>query len=130
MEFTLTHPDSGLKSIVVLFDGVPYEANSDHPWWDEIVDLVLEDDPRVLDLFPIRPVQQPSTLIEGEPAEDIDPVAQALFAYLIPRGLNPALADPEEYSPEELAQVRSIFDRAGFGTCEDSDCLFCYGPRS
>jgi hypothetical protein len=66
MEFTLTHPDVGTKTILVLFDGVPYEADSNHPWWDEIVDLVLDDDPRVLDLFPIRSVQQPSVLIEDE----------------------------------------------------------------
>jgi hypothetical protein len=56
MEFALTHPDTGIKEILVLFDGVPYEANSDHPWWDEIIRLCLADDERVLDLFPIRPV--------------------------------------------------------------------------
>ena len=67
MEFTLTHPDSGIKDILVIFDGVPYEANSDHPWWDEIIRLCLEDDPRVLDLFPIRPVQKPSEEIPYEP---------------------------------------------------------------
>ena len=68
MEFTLTHPDSGIKDILVIFDGVPYEANSDHPWWDEIIRLCLADDPRVLDLFPIRPVQQPSEEIPFEEA--------------------------------------------------------------
>lgn len=66
MEFTLTHPDSGIKDILVIFDGVPYEANSDHPWWDEIIRLCLADDPRVLDLFPIRPVQQPSEEVPYE----------------------------------------------------------------
>lgn len=113
MEFTLTHPDSGLASIVVLFDGVPYEANSNHPWWEEIVDLVLEDDPRVLDLFPIRSIQQPSTLIDEEP---------------IPND-NAAIADVTEYTSEALARVRAIFDRAGYGICEDPDCPLCYGPR-
>lgn len=72
MEFVLTHPDTGIKEILVIFDGVPYEANSDHPWWDEIVRLCLADDARVLDLFPIRPVQQPSEEVpfEGEPEEE------------------------------------------------------------
>lgn len=71
MEFVLTHPDSGLKQILVLFDGVPYEADSDHPWWDEIVRLCLADDARVLDLFPIRSVQQASEEVpfEGEPEQ-------------------------------------------------------------
>ena len=70
MEFALTHPDSGLKEILVIFDGVPYEANSDHPWWDEIIRLCLADDERVLDLFPIRPVQTASREI---PIEEADP---------------------------------------------------------
>src|ERR1700677_51940 len=77
MEYTLTHLNVGTATLLVLFDGVPYEADSNHPWWDEIVDLVLEDDPRVLDLFPIRPVQQPSNLIENE---DFDHSASFLDA--------------------------------------------------
>lgn len=60
MEFTLTHPDSGIKDILVIFDGVPYEADSNHSWWDEIVYGCWNDDPRVLDLFPIRLIQRPS----------------------------------------------------------------------
>ena len=68
MEFALTHPDTGIKEILVIFDGVPYEANSDHPWWDEIIRLCLADDERVLDLFPIRPVQKPSEEIPIEEA--------------------------------------------------------------
>ncbi len=66
MEFTLTHPDSGIKDILVIFDGVPYEANSYHPWWDEIIRLCLADDPRVLDLFPLRPVQKSSEEVPFE----------------------------------------------------------------
>jgi hypothetical protein len=69
MEFVLTHPDLGLKQILVIFDGVPYEADSDHPWWDEIMRLCLADDPRVLDLFPIRPVQKPSKEVPYEAPE-------------------------------------------------------------
>lgn len=72
MEFVLTHPALGLKEILVIFDGVPYEADSDHPWWNEIIRLCLEDDPRVLDLFPVRVVQQPSA--------EIDPALVALQA--------------------------------------------------
>ena len=60
MEFVLTHPDLGVKQILVIFDGVPYEADSTHRWWNEIVQLCIADDPRVLDLFPDRSVQQPS----------------------------------------------------------------------
>jgi hypothetical protein len=66
MEFTLTNPDTGIKDILVIFDGVPYEADSNHPWWDEIVRLCVADDPRVLDLFPIRSVQRPSEEIAFE----------------------------------------------------------------
>lgn len=69
MEFILTHPDIGIKEILVIFEGVPYEANSDHPWWDEIIRLCLADDPRVLDLFPIRPVQTASKEIPVEEAD-------------------------------------------------------------
>ena len=65
MEFVINHPDEGLATILVLFDGVPYEADSEHLWWAEIIELAFEDDPRVLDLFPIRPVQRPS--------EELDP---------------------------------------------------------
>lgn len=64
MEFVLNHPDEGTKNIVILFEGVPYEADSNHPWWDEIVYGAFDDDPRVLDLIPIRSVQQPSQEIE------------------------------------------------------------------
>ncbi len=84
MEFTLTHPDTGLKQILVIFDGVPYEADSEHPWWDEIVRLCLADDSRVLDLFPIRPIQQPSEEIpwraQDHESGDIDPALVALRA--------------------------------------------------
>lgn len=51
MEFLLTHPDEGIKNIIILFDGVPYETDSTHPRWDEIIDLVLEDDAKVIDLL-------------------------------------------------------------------------------
>lgn len=86
MEFVLTHPDTGTKGILVIFDGVPYEANSDHPWWDEIVRLCLADDERVLDLFPIRPVQKPSQEIawraQDHEAGETDPALAALRAEL------------------------------------------------
>jgi hypothetical protein len=58
MEFTLTHPDSGQANILVLFDGVPYEADSNHPWWDEILALTFKDDPRVIDLFSLASVER------------------------------------------------------------------------
>lgn len=74
MEFVLTHPDSGLKQILVIFDGVPYEADSTHLWWDEIVQLCLKDDERVLDLFPPRTVQTASVEI---PIEEADPPVEA-----------------------------------------------------
>jgi hypothetical protein len=126
MEFVLTHPDEGLKNITVLFDGVPYVADSDHPWWDEIIDFVLDDDPRVLDLFPIRSVQQPST--EAEPDEEA--VFTALNDFFEERGIDPFTRAPEDYSNEELGSLRTLFDRLGAGACPDPDCLFCYGPRS
>jgi hypothetical protein len=124
MEFVLTHPDTGIKSILVLFDGVPYEADSDHPWWDEIVDLVLDDDPRVLDLFPIRPVQQPSTEVEVGPEPDEETAAKALLEAFGDRDL-----DEGELTEDDLKTIRTIFDEAGFGTCDDPDCTYCYGDR-
>jgi hypothetical protein len=55
MEFVLTHPDVGLETISILKpDGVPVEADSNHPWWNEIVDFVLRDDERALALFPLK----------------------------------------------------------------------------
>ena len=54
MEFLLTHPDTGLKTITILKpDGVPYEADSNHPWWEEIVTGAFNDDERIFDLFSI-----------------------------------------------------------------------------
>ena len=73
MEFVLTHPDTGLKQILVIFDGVPYEADSDHRWWNEIVQLCIADDPRVLDLFPPCLVQEPSVEVPFEPEEEETP---------------------------------------------------------
>lgn len=128
MEFVLNHPDEGLKNIVVLFDGVPYEANSDHPWWDEIIDLVLDDDPRVLDLFPIRSVQQPS--LEEARRPDAQATAAALDAFFEERGIDPLTMSPEDYSDEELPSLRALFDSLGAGVCPDPDCLFCHGPRA
>lgn len=124
MEFVLTHPDTGTKSILVLFDGVPYEADSDHPWWDEIVDLVLEDDPRVLDLFPIRPVQQPSAEVEVGLEPDEATAATALLEAFGDRDL-----DEGELTEDDLKTIRTIFDEAGFGTCDDPYCTYCYGDR-
>jgi len=71
MEFTLTHPDIGKASVLLVFDGVPYEADSDHPWWNEIIDLLLKDDDRVVDLFPIRPFQRPSAYFEDPTLEPL-----------------------------------------------------------
>jgi hypothetical protein len=122
MEFVLAHPDIGPKSILILFDGVPYEADSNHPWWEEIVDLALEDDPRVLDLFPIRPVQQPSALVAPAPNE------RAALALLVAFGDRDL--DEAELSNEDLNLIRTIFDQAGFGTCNDPDCKYCYGDRA
>lgn len=124
MEFVLTHPNTGTKSILVLFDGVPYEADSDHPWWDEIVDLVLEDDPRVLDLFPIRPVQQPSAKVEVGLEPDEASAARALLEAFGDRDL-----DEGELTEDDLKTIRTIFDEAGFGTCDDPHCTYCYGDR-
>lgn len=124
MEFVLTHPDTGTKNILVLFDGVPYEADSDHPWWDEIVDLVLEDDPRVLDLFPIRPVQQPSTEVEASAGPDEEKAAKALA-----EAFGDHLPHETELTEDDLATIRTIFDEAGFATCDDPDCNYCYGDR-
>ena len=73
MEFRLDHPDTGLKTILVIFDGVPYEADSDHPWWNEIIDLCLRDDPRVVDLFPKRTYQKPSEYFD---AADVIPASR------------------------------------------------------
>jgi hypothetical protein len=157
MEFTLTHPDIGIKNILVLFDGVPYEADSNHPWWDEIVDLVLDDDPRVLDLFPIRSVQQPTNLIHdpsfsyfdgatggalwiSEPHQSASPASleeDALREYeRIAVGFDPAFfggQDPDEEDlpdPEDLAGWRSFLDRQGTPTCSDPNCALCVGPRA
>lgn len=116
MEFILTHPDAGTKTITVLFDGVPYETDSTNQWWEEIVDLVLEDDSRVLDLFPIRPVQQPSVLIEEEP--DDEPI----FSPSVEEDITPEAA--------ELAVRRYVFDVLGFPRCGESHCVYCYGPRA
>jgi hypothetical protein len=101
MEFTLTHPDIGTKNILVLFDGVPYEADSNHPWWHEIVDLVLDDGPRVLDLFPMR-FGGPGNLIHDDgfiTGETPEPVWSR---------------DPEP---------SLVYD----DTCNDPGCFECYG---
>jgi hypothetical protein len=120
MEFTLTHPDIGTKSILVLFDGVPYEADSNHPWWEEIVDLVLDDDPRVLDLFPIRPVQQPSVNIDDDPYFDEATTGAAWISE----------SWHEPPSLDDMPGLRSYFDRKGIPECDDPSCPFCVGPRA
>lgn len=100
MEFVLTHPDSGLKQILVIFDGVPYEADSTHLWWDEIVQLCLKDDERVLDLFPPRTVQTASVEI---PIEEADPPVEAEPRWL-PHNVE---LDEDEEDHEEEARAES-----------------------
>lgn len=99
MEFALTHPDTGIKQITVIFDGVPYEADSNHPWWDEIVRLCLADDERVLDLFPIRPVQKASQEI---PLEEAEALASPWIPYDIQDVADAARRDAR---PDEQARV-------------------------
>lgn len=125
MEFTITQSDLGNANITLLLDGVPYEADSTHPWWEEIVDLALENDPRVVDLFPIRPIQQPSEEVPTSSVPDEKAAAQALVALFGDRDF--AEADLSGY---DLAQIRRIFDEAGFGTCDDPLCIYCQGDRA
>lgn len=130
MEFVLTHPDTGTKSILVLFDGVPYEADSDHPWWDEIVDLVLEDDLRVLDLFPIRPgdvrasldggslrnVEHSTAERAGREAVSAEDLAQAID------GAPPERGAPESHDEvERMARERDRGWRAAKGANEGEE---------
>jgi len=73
MEFVLNHPDTGKATVLLIFDGVPYEADSDHVWWEEIIDLLLEDDERVVDLFPKRDFQRASEYREDPALEPLVP---------------------------------------------------------
>lgn len=122
MEFTLTHPDVGPKSILLLFDGVPYLAYSDHPWWDEIVDLALEDDPRVLDLFALYPPEPDE--VETKGPVDEKSLFDDLELFFDLRGIDPSIRAEKDYSEEELDAIRRIYDFHGVPTCEDLECGF------
>lgn len=111
MEFVLNHPDTGPATLLLIFDGVPYEADSSHPWWEEIIDLCLEDDARVVDLFPIRPFQRPSR-IETFPTpaqnENIEDVIEHFED--VPVGIT--------LSPEAAAMFGITDDARGFSIAE------------
>lgn len=129
MEFTLTHPDAGPKSILLLYDGVPYLAHSDHPWFYEIVDLALEDDPRVLELFALCPQE----LDAEEDAEDsigAEDLFDALQLFFQLRGIDPMSRSEEDYSDEELAAIRRIYDSYDAPTCDNPECGFCHERSS
>lgn len=121
MEFALTHPDTGLKHLLIIYEGVPYEVDSDHPWWKKIVHLTLNNDPHVIDLLTIIP----SRKIEP----DEDGAAQAFKEYFDSRGIDPMWMGQGDYTEEELRDIRAIFDRFGFDTCDDDKCLYCHGDR-
>lgn len=116
MEFTFTKPDVGPIHILVIFDGVPYEADSTHPWFAEIVDLVCHDDPRALDLFPICSVQQPSEHIV-ESVDDPPPDGYASWGDYYAE--EDYLAEQEELGEipdvQARAEVDAHLNRPGVG---------------
>lgn len=60
---------------------------------------------------------------------DEDGAAQAFKEYFDSRGINPMWMDQGDYTEEELRDIRAIFDRFGFDTCDDDGCLYCHGDR-
>ncbi len=120
MDYTLTHFENGDEHIRVLVDDVPYEADSNHPWWDEIVDLVMNNERRVLDLFPFRCAQ---TKVDLDAVFDGDPISDE------------ELDSAKEAYERVIAKAADVFGGPSeddendpyFSSCGDPDCPECYG---
>jgi hypothetical protein len=116
MNFTLNHFDDGIEHLSVdLGDAGIYEADSDHPWWDEIVDLVANEDWRVRDLFPLGS----ATKLDDKHhwIDDLDDDELEELVTGIP-GI-PGVAGP--------IGPLSVPNAPKWGFCGDPDCPECYG---